>query len=230
MPIPWYYIWTPKYELFHNVLSFGIQHYPEVVENKNIFMTQEEFNQYLNKAPGHYLCGCSVKLKKTYELLCTLPEGSYFIFSDADNLLFPGRALEDLLSLYINLQADIVFMRESGKLHFNNVGFSLIRVCDANRELFKAALDRFDQEPGGLDGSFINECLKSYKGSAYMFPHELAVTSSTLIEFQQNQHNVGQMIQRIIVFQALCDPDHGVDSGIEQKLAQYKLLGVQFNS
>ncbi len=44
MPIPWYYIWTPKYELLHKVLTFGIQHYPEVVENKNIFMTQEEFN------------------------------------------------------------------------------------------------------------------------------------------------------------------------------------------
>jgi hypothetical protein len=228
MPIPWYYIWTPKYELFHKVLSFGIHNYPELVENKNIFMTQEDFNQYLNKAPGHYLCGCSIKLKKTYELLCTLPEGSYFIFSDADILLFPERGLEDLLSLYINQQADIVFMRESGNLKFNNVGFSLIRVCNANRELFKTALGRFEQEPGGLDGSFINEAIKSYKGRNYMFPVEFAATSSTLIEFQQNQHNVGLIVQSIVVFQAFVNPEHGVDNGIEQKLVQYKMLGVQF--
>jgi len=228
MPIPWYYVWTPKYELLHQVLSYGIASYPEIVENKNIFMSQEEFNQFLNKGSGHYLCGCSVKLKKTYELLCTLPEDSYFLFSDADILLFPGRALEDLLGLYINQKADLVFMREAGKRHFYNVGFSLLRVCDANRELFKAALDVFEHHPGSLDGSVINELLPKYKGTLFMFPFELAATSSTLIEFQQNEHNVSLMVNRVVVYQPLCDPDHGVDSGIEQKIAQYKMLGVQF--
>ena len=83
MPIPYIFIWTPKYKVFANVLKKGLAEYPEL-EDKSIFLPQEFFDANSNKSAGHLMSGCSLKLQTAYEMLNTLPEGSYFIFSDAD--------------------------------------------------------------------------------------------------------------------------------------------------
>ena len=52
-------------------------------------------------------------------------------------------------------------------------------------------------------------------------------TSSTLIYYQNNEpHNFNTIINNIVVFQALCNPENGTDSAIIQKLKQYEMLGI----
>ena len=172
------------------------------------------------------MTGCSLKLMTTYEMLKTLPEGSYFIFSDADVILFPEKPLMDLLKVYIDLNVDCVFMRETMSREFYNVGFSLLRVNDINRDLFLRALKKYENEPNGLDGSFINECLKDYPGSCFYFPPELIATTSTVIDMDKKRASHSLMRSKIIVYQALCDSHRSSEFMIKQKLEQYMILGA----
>ena len=82
--IPFYYIWTPKYKLFADILKEGIECYSNYLEDKGIFMTQEDFEATLTKTSeeGHFMTGCYLKLERIMELLNSLPENSYFVFSD----------------------------------------------------------------------------------------------------------------------------------------------------
>lgn len=225
MPIPYIFIWTPKYKVFANVLKKGLAEYPEL-EDKSIFLPQEFFDANSNKSAGHLMSGCSLKLQTAYEMLNTLPEGSYFIFSDADVILFPGKPLMDLLKVYIGLEADCVFMRETMSMEFYNVGFSLLRVNDVNRDLFLRALKKYQGEPNGLDGSFINECLKDYTGSCFYFPPELVATTSSVIDMDKKKSSLSVMRSKIIVYQALCDAHKSSECMIRQKLEQYNILGA----
>jgi hypothetical protein len=225
MKIPYIFIYTPKYQLFADILKKGINSYSEL-EDKSIFLPQEFFDANSNKSPGHLMTGCTLKLRTTYEMLKTLPENSYFIFSDADVILFPEKPFIDLLKVYMNLNADIAFMRETISMEFYNVGFSLIKVNDVNRDLFLRAIKKYETEPNGLDGSFINECLKDYTGSCFYFPPELVTTTCTCIDMDKNKMRMGLMRSKIIVFQALCDADKSSEVMIKQKLEQYAILGI----
>lgn len=223
--IPYSFVWTPKYELFGRILKNCIEMYPDLLQDKSIFIPQEVWDSNANKSPGHFMTGCSLKLQVVYKLLHELPNDSYFIFSDADILLFPQKPLRELLNLYIKLEADIVFMREHLDMRFSNVGFSFIRVNDVNRDLFKRAIEMFEATPDGLDGSFINECLKTYRGSHFWFPPELVATTCTVKQLDENTSRIGVMRSKLCVFQALCDADKPSSFQLKQKLEQYEALG-----
>ena len=227
MKIPYYFIWSDKYKLLADILKVGIQSYSNIFEDKSEYYPQHIFDQTMNKAPGHFLCGCNIKLVRTLELLKTLPENSYFMFSDADIIVFPQRGLDKIIEDNINNGIDIVFMRESPGRDCSNIGFSLIKVCDANRKLFEESLRLMEAEPTGLDQYFVNEALKTYTGKHDYFPSETIGTSSTLIYYQNNEpQNFNRIMYNIVVFQALCNPENGTDSAIIQKLKQYEMFGI----
>jgi hypothetical protein len=227
MKIPYYFIWSDKYKLLADVLKFGIQSYSDTFEDKSEYHPQHIFDQSMNKAPGHFLNGCNIKLVRTLELLKSLPENSYFMFSDADIIVFPQRGFDKLIQESINSGADIIFMKESPDNNTSNIGFSLIKVCQANRKLFEESLLLMAEMPTGLDQYFVNEALKLYTGKHGYFPTETVGTSSTLIYYQNNEpHNFNTIINNIVVFQALCNPENGTDSAIIQKLKQYEMFGV----
>jgi hypothetical protein len=224
--IPYVFVWTPKYKVFHDILQQSIKFYPNLLEDKSVFIPQEVWDANANKAPGHFMTGCSLKLQVAYKMLHELPNESYFIFSDADILIFPNKPLFEMLDLYKKLKADIVFMREHYDMRFSNVGFSFIKVNDVNRDLFKRAIAMFETEPNGLDGSNINECLKTYTGSHFWFPSELVATTCSLNQQDEIVHRQALMRSKLIVYQALCDADKSTASQIHQKLEQYQILGV----
>jgi hypothetical protein len=224
--IPFYYVWTPKYKVLADILKQSLAHYSTIFEDKGVFMEQEMFDSKMYKAPGHYLNGCYIKLEKTYELLTTLPENSYFIFSDADMLLLPGKPLQELMNFYTKTNADIVFMRESFTSIISNIGFSLIKVCEANRKLFSEALEQGKLLPGSLDQSLINEALSRYNGFHCFFPPEFVITTCTAIESQTNYHKTHIVRKNCIIFQPLIDPSQSIDASINEKLLQYKYFGL----
>ena len=224
--IPVYYIWSQNYEIFAKILKQGIQFYP-FLEDQGEFIDQSFFDQHLNKAPGHFLTGCFLKLQKQYDLLHSLPEGSYFIFCDADVLFFPQKRLDILLNLFIQTQTDLVFMRETPDMPFSNVGFGLYRVCDATKKLFARCLEMAKEQPTQLDGTIINDAMKEmFTGSHAYFPPEFVMTTSSMRYYDDTKKNMGSHRANCMVFQALCDPGQSREAITAQKLKQYQILGV----
>ena len=228
--IPYYFLWSQNYKIFADILKNCLSFYNDLFEDRSLFIDQSIFDKNMYKAEGHHFNGCFFKLQKTYDILHTLPEGSYFVMSDADVIIFPGKKLHELFELYIKMNADLVFMRDAPRLNVSNVGFILVRVCQVNRDLYKKVLLDCEKEPTSLDQSIVNNLLKSYEGSHFYFPHELVATTCTLKEGEnENKERVGVMRTKCMVFQALCDGGVSKEQLIQQKLIQYKILGVPIN-
>ena len=226
MPIPFYYYWTPNYKVFADVLKKGLSYYPGIFEDRGIFMGQEEFDATMYKSAGHFLNGCFLKLEKTYELLKTLPENSYFVFSDADIILFDGKPIGELFELYMKMGADLVFMRDIPTTRTHNCGFIFLKVCQANRDLYKNVMEECKRTPTDLEQSIVNRMLKEYTGSLFFFPHEFVATTCSFIQSDQQVSNNMLMRSKCIIYQALCDADKPKDAILEQKMTQYKILGA----
>jgi len=224
--IPYYFIWSQSYEYFAQMLKQCIACYSNILEDRSIFVEQSVFDEKIYKTPNaHFLQGCFIKLEKTYELLCTLPENSYFIFSDADVILFPNKKLNELLNLYIATDIDIVFMREGASSRTYNIGFSLIKVCDENRRLFQTVLELCKESPNELDQTLVNKALKSYNGTYHFFPTEFVCTTCVIADYNTKK-NIALTRDTYMIFQAISDPTLPKEQMIYDKLSQYKLLGI----
>jgi hypothetical protein len=226
--IPFYYIWTPKYKLFADVLKSGLSHYSNFLEDKELFMTQEDFEATLLKSSeeGHFMTGCFLKIDRILELLHSLPENSYFLFSDADVILFPNKELKKLLDVYISSNIDCVCMRESMSSTVSNFGFCLFKVCDANRDLFIRILAMTKENPTGHDQTMLNDALKAYIGTHHFFPPEFVSTTSTLIDIHKRKSNKSATKNAIMVHQVLI---HGDIKGVNAIHAKTKEYREQFN-
>ena len=191
-------------------------------------MDQSEFNKHIYKKPGEaYFNGCWIKLRKCYELLQTLSENTYFLFSDADVIVFPNKRIEDLFRLYMNIGANLVFMRDVPKLNVANCGFILIKVCQENRDLWKKVLDLAESGQASCEQGAINGMLRTYPKTVFFFPHEFVATTCTLREGElERESNVFPMRNEMMVFQALVDPTKDKKDVILQKVDQYQKLGI----
>lgn len=227
MTIKYHYQWSENYKIFRDILKFSLQLYPDVFEISDEFIPQEKWDNKLDNIKGGWLAGCWFKINKIYELLHTLPENSYFIFSDVDILIFSNKNIKELMDLYVNMEADMVFMKEAQNKDYSNFGFSMYRVNEVNRKLFYRMLEEIKKTPDSVDIAILNNCLKEYDGSHFYFPPELVMTSSSLIDcFQKN--NANTMINKVMIYQALVDPSKGKQSVIDQKIQQYKKFGIPF--
>jgi hypothetical protein len=228
-PIPYVFVWSDNYKVFAECLQTSIRHYSNALIDQSEYIPQSEFDKTIYKIDGHVLNGCFIKLEKTLECLYTLPEDSYFIFSDADIIISPNKKFIELLNYYRSIEADIVFMRESLTHDFSNIGFSFIRVNNHTRDLFRNALLLAKEDPTNADGNLVNQALKNYTGSHYYFPSELVATTSTMMEFEFRGgiNYFTHIRQNCIVFQPICNPGQTKEQIIMQKLAQYKELNIQ---
>lgn len=225
--LPVYFFWSEKYKTFVDILKACIATYPNYLEDKSIEIDQALFDKCTFLSSEHHIKGCFIKLEKIYELLNTLPENSYFLTTDVDIIIFPGHPLKELMDLYINNNADIVFMEEAPDMMSVNIGFILIKVCEANRQLYKRALDLAKKDPNGLDQNLIIDALKEYEGTCFLFPSELVGTTSTIIfNEKKNAKNRLTMQKKMMVFHALCDPTKPFENVFMQKIMQYKMLGL----
>jgi len=223
--IPYYYLWSDKYLILSLCLKEFISHYSDTLELRDIYLEQKLFDEQFKNSDAHFLCGVSLKIEKTYELLCSLEENSYFIFSDADIIIFKDKPLKELLEFYMKLSADIVYMKESCSENIANNGFIFLKVCDENRKLFKNILDKFIERPEELDMTLFNEELKNYEGLKYFFPTEIVATTTSSRELEECP-NWQKMRKNHIIFQTLCNATLKNPGPIEQKLMQYNTLEI----
>jgi hypothetical protein len=224
--LPVFFMWSENYKTFADILKACIGMHP-YLEDKSLFIEQSVFNKSLYKDSSHFFSGCFFKLEKTLELLNSLPENSYFLVTDVDIIIFPGKPLKQILDVYMDNQIDIVFMQESPDRCTANMGFILIKVCDHNRRLFERSMEFAKEDPNGLDQNFVNKALQEYEGTYYHFPSEFIGTSSTLQYYSNaSQKRQEETRKKMMVFHALCDPTKPFENVFMQKIMQYKMLGL----
>lgn len=229
MPIKYHYQWSENYKIFRDILNFSLQLYPDIFEISDEFIPQEKWDKILDRTINKgWPAGCWFKVHKIHEMLHTLPENSYFIFSDVDMIIFPNRKIKELMELYTNIEADMVFMKEAQNRDYSNFGFSMYRVNEVNRKFFDRMVECAKLNPDAVDISILNQCLKEYNGSHFYFPPELVMTSSSLIDCNLKPNNTITMMNKIMIYQALCDPTQGKESLMNQKIEQYRNFEIPF--
>jgi hypothetical protein len=224
-PIPFYYIWTPKYELFHIILKDCLSKYKDVFDPRPIYMTQEEFDASIQKGAGGFTSWFE-KINRILEILNTLPESTYFIFADADLYMFPNKKIKQLLEIYVESNVDFVAMRESNNQRIANFGFVLLKVCEQNRNLFTKTVTIDKIQPGLSDQSLLNISLKSYTGTHGFFPPVFVTTSSTCVEIIENQNNIYAMKSQIMIHQPIPSGEIPGDEKILRKIYEYIEFGI----
>ncbi len=224
--LPYYFLWSDNYKLFADILKNCINLHPNLFELRDEYIPQSEFDKHLTHEKGiHFLQGCFLKVHKLKTLLETLPENTYFIFSDADILLTPNPIIKELMELYMKSNVDLVFMRETRTSTFNNVGFGLYKVCQENRELINAVWQMAIENSDSLDGTLTNTALASYKGVYAQFPTEYVMTSCTYNDYDKISDMFKLTNRTLCVFQPLCDIGNSKEGILYQKISQYKSLG-----
>lgn len=105
--------------------------------------------------------GVTAKLRWALEHLERSSEGSHFVLSDVDILLYPSLSLDSLLREIEDRRVDILFQRESARPdhHEANTGFYIARNTAYVRELLTRALELCEQSATKNDQTAINHLL-----------------------------------------------------------------------
>lgn len=190
--IDWYYIWSPKYEIFHRVLYeqltdiSGINVHP-------IFANQELFNRRSGTEEKHFFTGNGTK---NYALIKILEEniGKHIIFSDVDIIPFKKNIPHVFEEYKIN---DVTYMRDNFSSEIANIGCMLIKSNMVTIELFKNVLNKIHKE-NVLDQDAFNEELKVFSGKYGFFSDASFLQSNMLSENDEQE--------KYVVIQCLCSP------------------------
>jgi hypothetical protein len=160
---PWYYVWSPRYRIFHEVLQFAVNDISGV-SVRPLCMPQNIFDRKIEDASRHFLTGIGIKI---YCLLKTLQTHTdeYIIFSDVD-LIVPDKKLSEKLKVYET--NDITAMREKKDGDEYNIGFMLIKNTPAVKEFFQTVLQRIQKEQQ-LDQDIFNQEIKQFRGTHGFF-------------------------------------------------------------
>ncbi len=202
MTIDWYYIWSPKYEIFHHILYSELLKCPHF-NVKPIFKPQEAFaNTY--KMSNHFLSGNTVKEEVLLEILESKSENEYFIFSDVDMVVRDPAKLYELIES--SKTHDLVYSLEAGEKLFYNVGFGLIKRTAKNLELFRKTIEGINSSDKP-DGDWINKLI-----------HEMDISVTAFPVSKVSQSNMGNYINNCYIFQILCGNGTYISNMVEKMI------------
>ena len=170
----WYYIWSPKYEIFHQILSNSMV-YASDFSLHPIFAEQSIFTR--KASDGHAFTGISIKLFMIIKAL-RQHKDEYVICSDADLVILDKDALAKYLDTY---KADITCMRDTvNEDSVYNIGFMLIKSTDETIALFETVYERIRAECGH-DQTIFNEEIQSFSGTHEFFSMPEIVQSNMTV-------------------------------------------------
>jgi hypothetical protein len=211
MSILWYYVYSPKYEIFHHILSSCIEPH-KGFDLRPVFVPQEAFSNTYSSSTTHFFSGNSVKIQCLIDALKANPE-QHIIFSDVDLIIQTTETLRSYLESY--KVYDITFMKDNMRDNTRNIGFGLIKSTPETIHFFDSVLNEIVKTKG-LDQDIINTQLASFKGTSSMF---------TLPEIIQS--NMFDTYVPFYVLQMLCANQDTSDKNIFEKLiTAAKLLDI----
>ncbi len=175
-PIRLFYVWSPKYEIFHHILRSSLSESPDFIVQP-IFVPQEVFDQTSYRSNSdHFLDGNSVKLNILISILQKHP-GETILIVDADTIIENPEFLRLYLESY--RQYDIVFAKSSlEKERELSMGFGMVRSTPDTIQYFQDSI-QIISSTGKNDMDVLNETIQTFKGTYGMF---------TFPEIIQTQH------------------------------------------
>lgn len=169
--IPWYYMWSQKYEFFHRILQDNMKE-PNL-KLEPIFIDQNVFDENLHKKEGeHAWSGCAIKIEL---LIARIKEAKepYILFTDVDLIVKPG--IYATLVPYMNAGMSMVFLKEGEHL---NIGFILLKVCPDVLAFWEMVKAKMQEEPKH-DQMHVNELIQGYPGTYTTFDNQIFACSNT---------------------------------------------------
>jgi len=191
-PIPWFYIYSPKYELFHHVLHSSLSDCSGFTVH-SCFVPQSVFSGVYKAGEAHSLAGNYVKYTILLQILQAHP-GQHLLMTDVD--LVVDRLDEFRASLESYKVFDLTYMRESPTTSDINGGFAFIKSTDRTIAFYEQIIERLKANPDLNDQGCINDALPSFPGSYSLFDGKTVRNS--------NYHKLGEPFY---VVQCLCSSD-----------------------
>lgn len=165
-PFKWFYIWSPKYEIFHRILSQTLQD-SSGIDLRPVFVPQSAFEPKVKLEDGaHFFTGNAIKIRLAVSALEKHP-GEHIMISDADLLVFDS---DGWLSTYLESysQYDMVFMKEGPNSKYSNIGCMFLKSCPLVINFLKGLIHDIEED-GAHDQCQLNALLPKFVGSATNF-------------------------------------------------------------
>ena len=203
----WYYIWSPKYEVFHQILSSSLVDASGIILHP-IFAKQSYFTP--TSKDGHFFSGLTIK-QFVIEKALREHKGEYVIVSDADLIVLQKDKIANYLKEY--QKNEITCMKDTVETDTYNMGFMFLKSTDSTATLFSRITERIKAE-NGHDQAILNEELSSFSGPRGLF---------SLPEFIQS--NMREEMQDLtLLVQCLCKVGVSSDYILAEKLLSISFL------
>jgi hypothetical protein len=190
-PYKWFYLWSPKYEIFHTILQSCIQD-TSGIDLHPIFLPQSVFEPKLAlKKDEHWFRGNAIKYRLLVSILTKHP-GEYIVFSDADLLVFDeDKTLSDYLKQYE--ENDITFMRENPDSMYLNIGCMLIKSSPYTVSFFNSLI-ALTETSGEVDQTVLNREIQRFEGKTGCFSIPDVVQSNSVNVNTDTCHRIIQCL------------------------------------
>jgi hypothetical protein len=209
-PIPWYYIFSPKYEIFHHILSSSIGPTNDFIV-KPIFLPQEAFSNTYSVSGKHFFAGNVLKIDSMIKALEHHP-GEHVIVSDVDIIANHTSLLRKYLEDY--KENDMTFSRDTIETN-SNIGFAFIKSTPETIAFFKTVYDII-KKTNGQDQIIVNELLPTFSGRHGFYKFDKIT--------QTNKHILKD---QYYILQLLCSNTETYEKNLFEKLVSVvKVLDI----
>jgi hypothetical protein len=165
--IHWFYIFSPKYEVFHHILSnslidcSGFEAHP-------CFFEQSAFERK-TKEDEHFFAGNALKFRMLLHELESLEEGAPFVISDADVYIANASKFYSICLSELE-KRDLTGMAERyNDMKSINIGILLCKNTKTIRDFFTFLANTIEST-GGQDQAILNDCVGDWPLSVGLFP------------------------------------------------------------
>lgn len=171
--VPWYYMWSQKYEVFHRLLVDTVTTATDPNMSLNpLFIEQAVFDAELDQTKAHPWMGCARKVMLVLEHLKESKD-SYIFFTDID-IIVKGSVYDKLVP-YMESQTTMVFLKEGEHC---NIGVCLLRCCPEVIAFWELVLAHM-QTGSAHDQAVVNTLLPGYLSSWCTFSTKDFACSNT---------------------------------------------------
>ena len=172
--VPWLYMWSQKYELFHRLLVDTVTATSEPnLTLKPLFIEQAVFDAELDQKKAHPWMGCVRKVLLVLEHLKASTE-PYIFFTDIDIIVKKG--VYDALAPHMDSNTSMVFLKEGEHC---NIGACLLRCCPEVISFWEMVLANMQTNATAHDQAVVNLLLPGYLGSWSTFSTKDFACSNT---------------------------------------------------
>jgi hypothetical protein len=221
-PLPWFYVYSERYEAMHYMLHSHIYKDPDFRVHP-IKVDQSEFAKttYL-ESNTHFLAGCFIKQATILQILKQLPTDSYFIFTDVDILVFNTNGLREMFQSYMDKGCDMVYSWENSDqdipIKNYNIGISLIRVNEKTIKFFERFMEKSRTSVNTLDQNLLCSLLPEFPGTLGVFDKHVVTMSNFLNDLETTS--------KIKILQTLCSNHKDYHLNMQEKYMCMQNLGA----